>query len=217
MTIGVFIADDHAVVRDGLRLLLLTQPDFIVVGEAGDGREAVAEVCRLRPEVVLLDIAMPELNGIEAARRIGARAPATKVVFLSMHGSSEHVHQAFRAGAAGFIVKESAGAEVVKAIRAVHAGQRFISEMFAADLNHAHRPTGAHCEGASPIERLSGREREILQLVVEGRTSVAIAADLGLSPKTVETYRSRLMAKLDVQSIPQLVKFALQHVLTPPG
>lgn len=217
MTISVFIADDHAVVRDGLRLLLQTQSDFAIVGEAVNGREAVAEVCRLRPEVVLLDIAMPVLNGVEAARRIGARAPATKVVFLSMHGTSEHVHQAFRAGAAGFVVKESAGAEVVKAIRAVYTGRRFISEVLAADLNFAHCPAGTHWEGASPIERLSGREREILQLVVEGKTSVAIAAGLGLSPKTVETYRSRLMEKLGVRNTPQLVKFALQHELTPPG
>lgn len=217
MTIRILVADDHAIVRDGLRLLIQTQPDFVVVGEAGNGRDAVARVCRLRPDVVLLDIAMPELNGIEAARRIGARSPATKVVILSMYGTSEHFHQAIRAGAVGFIVKESAGVEVIQAIRAAHAGQRFFSEAFLPYLSDPHCHPGFQSGGNTPLERLSGREREILQLVVEGKTSAAIAADLGLSPKTVETYRSRLMVKLGVQNVPQLVKFALQHHLTPPG
>lgn len=216
MSIRIFIADDHAIVRDGLRLLLKMQPDFAVVGEAENGRDAVAAVGRLRPEVALLDIAMPALNGIEAARQIGALSPATKVVILSMYGSSEHVHQALRAGAVGFIVKESAGAEVVQAIWAVHAGQRYWSQALEVYLIDAHCRLISQERGKSPIERLSGREREILQMVVEGQTSAVIAADLGLSPKTVETYRSRLMGKLGVQNIPQLVKFALQHGLTPP-
>lgn len=195
MTIRIFIADDHAVVRDGLRLLLQTQPDFIVAGEAGNGRDAVAGICHLRPEAVLLDIAMPELNGIDALRQIATCAPATRVIILSMYGTQEHVHQARRAGAVGFIVKESAGAEVVKAIRTVCAGRHFWSETIAPLLRDALDRRSSRREGKSPLERLSGREREILQLVVEGQTSAAIAARLGLSPKTVETYRSRLMVK----------------------
>lgn len=214
--IRVFIADDHAVVRDGLRLLLRADADLAVVGEAGNGREAVAEVARLRPDVMLLDLAMPELNGIEVARQIGALKLATRIIVLSMYGTSEHLYQALRAGVVGFVVKESAGAEVVKAIRAVYAGQRHWSASLAAFLEEAHshaRPFGE----ASPLERLSPREREVLQLVVEGKTSAAIAVDLGLSPKTVETYRSRLMGKIGVENVPQLVRFALGHVLTPPG
>jgi len=216
VSIRIFVADDHTIVRDGLKLLLKTQPDFVVVGEAGNGRNAVVAVGRLRPEVALLDIAMPELNGIEAARQIGALSPATKVVILSMYGSSEHLHLAIRAGAVGFIVKESAGAEVIQAIWAAHAGQCYWSEALAVYLGDIRGHLSSQKGGKSPLERLSGREREILQLVVEGKTSAAIAADLGLSPKSVETYRSRLMGKLGVQNVPQLVKFALQHVLTPP-
>ncbi len=217
MTIRIFIADDHAIVREGLRLLLQTQPDFAVVGEAGNGRDAVAGICGLRPNAALLDIAMPELNGIEAARQITACAPATKVIILSMYGTSEHIHQARRAGAVGFIVKESAGAEVVQAIRTVGAGGNFWSETIAPLLRDVLDRRSSRRVGKSPLERLSGREREILQLVVEGATSAAIAGKLGLSPKTVETYRCRLMVKLDLQNIPQLVKFAVQHHLTPPG
>lgn len=212
MSITVLIADDHAVVRDGLKLLLESQQDIKVVALASNGREAVTLVKKLSPDVAVLDIAMPELNGIEAALRIREAAPRTRTIMLSMHATSEHVFRSLQAGAAGYLLKESAGSEVIKAVRAVHAGKRYLSENIS---NDGHFPVGSTAAGArSPIESLSKREREVLQLVVEGRSSAEIAAAINLSPKTVETYRSRLMQKLDVHDVASLVKFALQHGVT---
>ncbi len=214
MTIRVFLADDHAVVRDGLRLLLETQPDIDVVGEAANGREAVLQAQLQWPDVLVMDIVMSELNGIEATRKTRALCPSTQVVILSMHSTAEHIARAFQAGALGYVLKESAGLEVVKAVRAVHSGSRYVSQKIAEtgiyDLAQRH-----HGGSASPLERLSDREREVLQLIVEGRTSAQIAGILALSPKTIETYRSRLMHKLGLSGLPSLVKFAIQHGLTP--
>lgn len=210
MTIRVLIADDHAMLRDGLRALLATAPDIRIAGEAGNGRDAVSLTRELAPDVVLMDIAMPELNGIEAARLMRERQPSSRIIMLSMHSSIEHVHRALSAGVSGFLLKESAGQEVITAVRTVAAGQRYLGESIERMLqNHPHR-------NASPVDRLSVREIEVLQLVVEGRSSAEIAAIVHLSPKTVETYRSRLMKKLGVADVPALVKFALQHGLTPP-
>jgi DNA-binding NarL/FixJ family response regulator len=214
MTIRVFLADDHAVVRDGLRLLLETQPDIDVVGEAANGREAVLKAQLQCPDVLVMDIVMSDLNGIEATRKTRALCPSTQVVILSMHSTAEHIARAFQAGALGYVLKESAGMDVVKAVRAVHSGSRYVSQKLAEtgvyDLAQQHQGGSA-----SPLERLSEREREVLQLIVEGRTSAQIAGILALSPKTIETYRSRLMHKLGLSGLPSLVKFAIQHGLTP--
>lgn len=212
MSISVLIADDHAVVRDGLKLLLESQQDVTVVGLASNGREAVKLAKKLSPDVAVLDIAMPELNGIEAALRIREASPRTRIIMLSMHATSEHVFRSLQAGAAGYLLKESAGSEVVKAVRAVHAGKRYLSEKIGDPDRFADGP--AVSGARSPLERLSEREREVLQLVVEGRSSAEIASAINLSPKTVETYRSRIMRKLDVHDVPGLVKFALQHGVT---
>ena len=215
MSITIFLADDHGVVRDGLRLLLEAQPGFQVVGEATDGREAVRQIAQLCPRIALLDIAMPQLNGIEATLQIRERNPATRSIILSMHATSEHVIQALKAGAWGYLVKESAGAEVVKAVREVHAGRRYVSQkILELVLEYCLSLSGA-ATAVSPLARLSPREREVLQLVAEGRSSADIARILPLSPKTVDTYRSRLMAKLGIKDLSGLVKFVIQHGLSP--
>lgn len=215
MTISVVLADDHAVVRDGLKSLLNAQADMRVVGEATNGQEAVREVARLRPAVAVLDVSMPELNGIEVTRRIQGASPATRVVILSMHATGEHIFQALRAGAVGYLLKESAGAEVVSAVRAVHGGRRYLSQRISDTVVDTFLRHGGADHAESPLARLSAREREVLQLVVEGHSSAQIAQRLLLSPNTVDTYRSRLMEKLGVDNLPGLVKFAIQHGLTP--
>ena len=215
MPIRVFLADDHAVVRDGLRFILENQGDISVVGEAADGRMTVREVQRLRPDVVIMDIAMPELNGIEATQQVRDACPSTQVVILSMHASVEHIFRALQAGARGYLLKESAGKEVVEAVRAVSTSRRYLSEGISETILDEFTRTDRAAHGKSPLESLSTREREILQLVVEGKSSAEIAEVLRISPKTVETYRSRLMQKLGLSDLPSLVKFAIQHGLTP--
>ncbi len=214
-SISVFIADDHAIVRDGLRLLLEAQPDIKVVGDAADGRQAVYQVQQICPDVVIMDIAMPELNGIEATLHIRQSCPSTQVVILSIYATREHIFRALQAGALGYILKESAAIEVVNAVRALHAGHRYLCKKIDEVMVDNYISRRRVSEIKSPIESLSPREREILQLVVEGKSSAEIASILFLSPKTVETYRSRLMQKLKVNDIPSLVKFAIQHRLTP--
>jgi DNA-binding NarL/FixJ family response regulator len=214
MPITVFLSDDHAIVRDGLRLLLEMQEDLSVVGEAAEGREAVRRVEKLRPDVVLMDISMPELNGIEATQRIRESCPSTRVIILSMYASAESIYRALKAGANGYLLKESAGKEVIAAVRTVHKGNRYLSrridEMVVENYLSQHLEPSA----PSPLEKLSSREREILQMVVEGKSSLEISRVLFLSPKTVETYRSRLMEKLGIHDIPNLVKFAITQGLT---
>jgi len=214
MSITVFLADDHRMVREGFRLLLETQPDIRVVGEAGNGRETVRQVMKTLPHVVLMDIAMPELNGIEATRQICEACPSVKVIILSMYSTTQHIFRAFKAGARGYILKESGGEDVIKAIKTVHEGNIFlcneISEAVMGDYIKS-RDVGPMDD---PLGRLSSREREILQLLVEGKSNVKIAELLYLSPKTIETYRSHLMQKLGIADLPGLVKFAIQHGLT---
>jgi len=209
MTVTVLLADDHAVVRDGLRALLETG-DLQVVAVAGNGREAVAEALRLRPDIVIMDIAMPELDGVEATRRIVERSPETRVLILSMYLSAEHIYRALQAGAQGYVLKESAGEEVVEAIRTLRAGKRYLSHRITETVIDDYLREGAN---VSPLDSLSLRERDVLQLVVEGRTNAAIAQALSLSPKTVETYRARIMKKLKVRDTVELVKFSMRHGL----
>ena len=207
----ILLADDHAVMREGLAALL-AGAGIDVIGAAENGREALRLARELTPDVVIMDVSMPDLNGIEAARQIHVRVPGVRIVMLSMHANLEHVHQALAAGADGYVLKESAATEVVAAVRAVAAGRRYLSPAIASAMADA-----GGAAARSPLESLSTRERQVLQLVVEGQSSAKIAGIVHLSPKTVETYRSRLMKKLGAADVTALVKFAVQHGLTPPG
>jgi DNA-binding NarL/FixJ family response regulator len=210
--INVLLADDHAVVRDGLSFILQAEGDIDVVASVANGRQAVSRAQALQPDVVLMDITMPELNGIEATALIRESCPEVRVIILSMLGTSEHVFRALQAGASGYLLKESAGQEVVEAVRAVAAGQRYLSPAIT-DIVVGDYLLRADGNEVSPLESLSPREQEILQLVVEGKSSAEIAGLVHLSPKTVDTYRSRAMAKLGVTDLPALVRFAIQHGL----
>lgn len=214
MTITVFLADDHTMFREGLRLLLRTNPEISVIGEAGDGRETVRQVSSLCPDIVLMDIAMPVLNGIEATEQIRQACPATKIIILSMYSTAEHIFRAFKAGAKGYLLKESAGADAIQATISVHAGKSYLCSSLSDTIISDYLRSRELTEAKSPLDRLSPRERSILQLLVEGRSNGKIAEILFLSPKTVETYRSHLMQKLGIKDLPGLVKFAIQHGLT---
>ena len=211
--ISVLLLDDHAVVRDGLAALLRAEPDLAVVGSFGDAAAAIHAAPRLLPDVALLDIALPDIDGIEAARRIHDLCPGTQIVMLSMHASPEHVYQALRAGALGYVLKESAGQEVVMAVRSVNAGRRYLSQKIspAALEEYVQLRGDEHPLG---LGRLSARERQVLKLIVEGNTSNEVAGLLNLSPKSVDTYRSRLMTKLGIEDMPGLVKFAIRNGIT---
>lgn len=213
MSIRVLLADDHAMLRDGLQALLQAAADIEVAGSASNGREALRLAAALNPDVIVMDITMPDMNGLEALALLREKHPRIRVVMLSMHSSSEHVYRALNAGAAGYLLKESAGEDIVTAIRRVHAGRSYMSPALAA----LERRSAPRSDGGGPLASLSSRERQVLQLVVEGRSSSEIAALVHLSPKSVDTYRSRLMKKLGVGDLPALVKFAVRHGLTPPG
>lgn len=212
MTISVFLADDHRVLRDGLRILLESQDDIRVVGEAENGNKAIEAIRLLKPDVAVMDITMPELNGIEAAQIIHEALPKTGIVILSIHSDLEHIFRALQAGAQGYILKESAGSEVISAVRAVFLGRRYLSPSIRDTVMEAYMQNR---QVQSPLSQLSLREREVLQLTVEGHSSSAIAEKLLLSSKTVETYRSRLMGKIGVHDLPELVRFAIKHGITP--
>jgi DNA-binding NarL/FixJ family response regulator len=214
LSITVLLADDHKVVSDGLGILLDSEIDISVIHKAADGLEAVQRVQELDPDIVIMDINMPKLNGIEAAQRIGETNPLTRVIILSMYATNEYIFRALQAGAKGYLLKESAGTEVVDAVRSVHTGTRFLSRKIADTVIDEYIRLRQLGTEENPLSLLSPREREVLQLVVEGKTSVEIAQILSLSPKTVETYRSRIMRKLDLHDMPSLVKFAIQHGLT---
>ncbi len=213
MTIKVFIADDHAVVRDGLRALLENDPEIKVVGDARDGRQAVSQVLALNPDVVIMDISMPELNGIDATRELMEHNPDLKVIILSITGTSEHVFRALQVGVRGYLLKESAGREVVDAVLSVAGGKRYLSQPVTETLVADYVRQREQAPEANPLEALSPRELEILRLVLEGKSSAEIGSLLFLSAKTVETYRSRMMHKLGIADLPALFKFAIQHGL----
>jgi len=200
----VLVADDHSVMRFGLRALL-EMADMEVVAEAADGREALRLAQEFAPDVAIFDIAMPGLNGIDATGLLKARCPQTRVIILSMHSDSEYVHRATAAGASGYVLKGGATDEIVTAVRTVQAGRQYLSQGLV----------GAASGARSPLDSLSARERQVLQLVAEGHSSSDIAKIVHLSPKSIDTYRSRLMRKLDVSDLAALVKFAVQHGLTP--
>ena len=206
--IRVLIADDHGVVAEGLKHLVEAQPDMEVIACVADGREAVQLAREAQPDVVLMDLSMPELNGADATRAIVQRDPSCRVIVLSMYAEREYVRRALKAGAMGYVVKRSAAKEVVDAIRAAHAGQRYLSPRVADVLIEDHAE-----DRDDPLARLSAREREVLQLIAEGRTGAEIAERLALSQKTVETYRARLIEKLGIRDVPGLVRFAIQRGL----
>ena len=211
MKIRILVADDHAIIREGLRVMLGNQPDMEVVGIAANGREAIRLVEEYEPDVALLDISMPELNGIEVIQQILPHHPDIKVIVLSIHETKPYVYRALKSGAKGYLIKETAGLEVVEAVRAIYQGETYLSQRISELLTtESFRKLESSIE-ASPLEALSPREREILQLVAEGKTSQEIAGRLSISSKTVDTYRSRLMHKIKVEDMAGLVKFAIQH------
>ena len=209
-SIRILLADDHNVMRRGLRLLLESQPDFTVVAEAADGLKAVEQAIELQPDVAVLDIAMPHLNGTEAAQRITERLPATAVVMLSMHSDEGYVLRALKAGAKGYLLKDSAESDLIGAIKAVHAGKAFfspeVSHMLVEDYVREIRKRGAQ----DSYELLTAREREVLQLLAEGKSNKDIAGLLNLSPYTVETHRRNLQEKLNLHSFAELILYAVR-------
>ncbi len=213
MTITIFLADDHTVLRDSLRFLLDAQPDFQVIGVADNGRDAVQQVEQLGPDVAILDIGMPQMNGIKATECICRACPATRVIILSMHRTPEHITQALQVGARGYLLKESASDEVIEAIHVVHAGKRCLSRSISDTVLDYYVDLHRGEIEPDPLEDLTRRERQVLQLLVEGKSSTEIGDLVSLSPRTVDTYRSRIMHKLDIPHIPGLVKFAIQHGL----
>jgi DNA-binding NarL/FixJ family response regulator len=211
MSIRVLIADDHGVVADGLRYLIQAQPDMEVIACVADGREAVRAAIDTNPDIVLMDNAMPELNGTEATRMIRDRLPNTRVIILSMYSDAVHVFRGLQAGATGYVVKKSAAKEVIDSIRAVHNGERYLSRPLidrVIDQYASKDPT------RDPVDRLSSRERQTLQLLAEGQGVTQISVALSLSPKTVETYRSRMMEKLGIHDLAGLIRFAIQQGIT---
>jgi DNA-binding NarL/FixJ family response regulator len=207
--IRILIADDHGVVAEGLKHLIEAQADMQVVAIAADGREAVRVAREAQPDVVLMDLSMPELNGADATRAILERDAKCRVIVLSMYSDREYVRRALKAGAAGYVVKRSAAKEVVEAIRAVFGGGRYLSPRVADVVIDDY----ADDKAGDLLSRLSAREREVLQLLAEGRTGAEIAQRLSLSQKTVETYRARLVEKLGIRDVAGLVRFAIQRGL----
>jgi two-component system response regulator NreC len=210
----IVLADDHHIVRHGLRSLLEAEPDFSVVGETGDGLEAAQLVERLQPDVLVLDMMMPGLNGLEVTRQVGQRSRRTHVVILSMHANEAHVLEALRAGAAAYVLKESTYAELVRAVREAVAGRRYLSPPLSERAIEAYLKK-AESAALDPYEMLTAREREVLHLVVEGHTSAEIADRLFVSRRTVETHRANLMRKLGLSTHTDLIRYALQRGILP--
>jgi len=206
--IRILLADDHAVVRQGFKMILSAQPDMEIVGEAGNGRVAVEQAEQLRPDVIVMDVAMPELNGIEATRRLLASTPHARVIALSMHKDSVYVREILRAGARGYLLKDSGAGDLVSAVRAVASGESYLSPAVSNAVLDDYRK-----HVTDPIDLLSSREREVLQMLAEGKTNKEIATVLNLSVYTVDAHRGRIMEKLNLHSINELVRFAVRNGL----
>lgn len=211
--IRVLIADDHVVLRDGLRALLNMYEDMEVVGEAGDGLEALDRIQELQPDVVLMDIAMPRLGGLEAALEVRQRRLPTRVLVLTQYDNREYVFQMLKAGAAGYIVKKAAGTELVSAIRAVHAGESFLHPSAAKAVVERYLEAREEDEGQRRLDELSDREKEVLMLLAEGHSNREIAELLSLSVKTITSHRASIMEKLDIHNRTELVRFAIRSGL----
>lgn len=209
-SISIVLADDHAVMRDGVQMVLEAQPDLHVIGTASNGADAVDLVDALRPDIAVLDIAMPQTNGLVAAREIRQRAPNTKIIFLSMHEGEEYLKEALRAGAAGYVLKRAAATELVAAIRAVQRGDAYLDPALTRTLDDLRDgDTGR-------LADLTERELEVLKLVAEGLTNRQIAAQLVISVKTVQSHRTNIMEKLDLHDRTDLVKYAIRRGLIEP-
>lgn len=206
--IHILLADDHALVRQGLGMILGAQPDMQIVGQAGNGNEAVEMAEKLKPDVVVMDVAMPELNGIEATRRLAVSLPRTRVLALSMHKDSVYVREILRAGARGYLLKDSADADLINAVRAIAKGEGYISPAVSDAVLTDYRK-----HVTDPLDLLTSREREVLQHIAEGKTNKEIATSLNLSVYTVEAHRGRIMEKLNLHSTGELVRFALRNGL----
>jgi DNA-binding NarL/FixJ family response regulator len=212
--ITVVLADDHKIMREGLRLCLGREKGVEVVGEAENGRMAVEMAARLRPDVVIMDISMPDLNGFEATRQIAENSPRTRVIALSVHMEQRHVSEMLKAGASGYLKKDCGFAELVKAVREVHQGNVYLCQDAQVILVKDHVTGGPPAE-ATAFSRLAPREREVLQLLAEGKNSKEIAIILGVSVKTVETYRKRMMEKLNVYTVAELTRYAIREGISP--
>lgn len=211
MAVRIILLDDHAMVRDGLSSLLGTEADLDVVGSFGEAREAVEFVGRETPDVAIVDVALGNIDGIDVARQIIEASPETRVLIVSMHAAAVYVYHSLRSGATGYVLKESAGAELIAAVRAVHAGRIYLSEKISTGaVNDYVRGRAAD----DPLELITTRERQVLKLIVDGHTSAEAGRLLGISPKSVDTYRSRIMLKLGVEDLAGLVKFAIRHGIT---
>lgn len=211
-TVRILLADDHTVVRQGLRKVLEERPDWKVVAEAGDGREAVRQAEQLKPDVAVLDVAMPLLNGVEATRQIVKRVPGVRVLVLSMHADEAYVTQILQAGASGYLLKDSADVDLIQAVAAVAQGKSFFSPAIARLMLDDYVKQHSGEPGiVDRYETLSDREREVFQLIAEGKTNKDIAALLFISPSTVETHRARILEKLDVHSAAEIVLYAVRR------
>lgn len=213
MSLRVLIADDHRIVREGLRSLLEAEPDIHVVGEAGDGREAIALARELQPDVVIMDIAMPLLNGVEATRQIVPELAQTRVIMLSVYADRRFVAEALRAGATGYVAKDCAYEELVRAVRAVVVGKTYLCPRITSVVveDYVRR---APTEPESAFTLLTARERQVLQLLAEGKTTREIAGVLGVAVKTAETHRQNMMKKLGTRSLADLTRYAIREGLT---
>jgi len=208
--IRVFLVDDHTVVRQGLRRILESDEEIEIVGEAGDGRTAIDLVQKLRPHVVVMDVAMPELNGIEATRQILKRVEGAKVLVLSMHGDDVYVRQALKAGARGYLLKDSEDLDLIKAVKAIRAGGSFFSPPVSKVVLSGYLGDKDGGDAEDGVARLTDREREVLQLIAEGKTNKEVAHALSVSVNTVETHRKHIMEKLDLHNTAELVRFAIR-------
>ena len=212
----VVLADDHHVVREGLRALLEAEPDLTVAGEAADGLTTVHLVERLKPDVLVVDVMMPALNGLEVTRQVVRRSPDTRVIILSMYSDESYVMEALKNGAAGYVLKSSTRSDLIQAIREVMAGQRYLSAPLSARAVEAYVER-AKATQLGAYETLTSREREVLQLTAEGHTSAEIASHLSISPRTVETHRAAVMRKLGLRTKADLIRYALRRGLIPEG
>ena len=208
--IRIVLADDHKLMRSGLRVLLEQQPDFTVVGEASDGRDAVALVASQRPDVLVMDIGMPSLNGIEAAAQITQSHPEVAIVMLSMHSDESYVLRALKAGAKGYLLKDSAEADLIRAVHAVADGKSFFSPAVSKVLLDDYVRKLQRSGTEDPYDLLTPREREVLQLVAEGKSNKEVAQLLNLSVYTIETHRSNIMEKLNLHGVPELILYAVR-------
>jgi DNA-binding NarL/FixJ family response regulator len=205
--IRVLVADDHMIVRTGIRHVLESEPGFEVVGEAANGTEALALTAKLHPDIVVLDISMPDISGLELAARLSGAGSGARVLILSMHNNAEYVLESVRAGAHGYLLKDTAATELRTAIRAICQGESYFSPPVASRLSAAVR--GEHDPQPAGLDQLTGREREVLQGIAQGRTNKEIATELGISHRTVETHRESLMRKLQIRTVAELTRFAL--------